>query len=290
MIWRRAFLRMLRRDPSVSWAVYWQRVLLLRHWQHAFEREEKTLPMGNGPFTAILLSYARPENIDLLVRILLRVPSIGRVVLCNNNPAISLRRWVSVTDDRLHIMENHQRGSAGMRYRIAFEEKAPSFLCIDDDMFLTPAQIETLCQACVADPSVPHSTWGQLLRVDGSVLRSVQNEDGEVDIINRVYAFHGSHLREFRRLLRILWPTDEPRLWTEWSHWDDVLLSFTGNARPVTHNCGKEMNCPTASQEGIAVWRQHDFERLRGELFLRLNAIKPLPSRKGVARRDRVPA
>lgn len=290
MAWLCALYRISRRDPSVSWTSYWQRIRLLHRWQRAFEREEKTLPMGNGPFTAILLSYARPENIDLLVRILLRVPSVGRVVLCNNNPAISLRRWISVTDDRLCTMENNQRGSAGMRYRIAFGEQAPSFLCIDDDIFLTPAQIEALCQACVADPSVPHSTWGQLLRGDGSVLRSVQNEDGEVDIINRVYAFHAKHLREFRRLLRILWPVDEPRLWTEWSHWDDVLLSFTGNARPVTHNFGKEMNCPTASQEGIAVWRQRDFERLRGELFLRLNAIKPLPSLKGAEHREHVPA
>lgn len=280
MAWRNALHRIWRKDPAIGWTAHWRLVSALEHWQRAFEREEKTLPAGNGPFTAILLSYMRPENIDLLVRILLRVPSVGSVVLCNNNPALSLRWWVSVTDSRLHITENSRRGSAGMRYRIALEDDAPYFLCIDDDMFLKPAQIEALCQACIADPDVPHSTWGQRLRADGSVLQSVQNENGEVDILNRVYAFQREHVQEFQRLLRILWPADDPRLWTEWSHWDDVLLSFTGNAKPVTHDFGKEMNCPTASQKGIAVWRQNNFELLRGELFLRLVAIKPLPSRK----------
>ena len=51
--------------------------------------------------TAILLSYARPQNLQWIIQSLLRCEFIEKVIVSNNNPSTKLEKWVPITDSRL---------------------------------------------------------------------------------------------------------------------------------------------------------------------------------------------
>lgn len=243
-------------------------------WRVRFGKPRAT--GNNEEFTAILLSFKRPQNIGPIVRTLLRTPCVGRVIVSNNNPSCHIHNWIPVRSPRLTIIEQTERRSPAIRYRIAAQDPARFFIAVDDDIFLDPGQIEMVCEALRRDPDVPHGVFGQTWDKDGTMRGGIRGVTRELDALNRVYAFTADHLEEFFRLLEVLDLLPLGNM----AFGDDMVISASGLAKPMCHDVGRYLDCPTQHEEGIAVWKEEEFLGYRDKLFVRLRTTKPLPSRK----------
>lgn len=252
-----------------------RKVLEFQQWERSFLREHPCIPQPRGWFTAVVLNYRRPQNIDLQARVLLNTPSVRDVVISNNDPSCDLEYWLRVPSGRVRVMNQPRNSSTAVRPRIARDERfAKYFLWMDDDIFLKPEQLESLCKALTADPSVPHGVYGQ--EWTGEKFRGgITGREGRIDVVSRAVVCTKEHVEEFFRLTEILgWHAGHPA-WGE-SVWDDILLSFSGNARPRIHDFGPFVDCPTQGKRGVAGWRRNGFHGKREEFFRRMQEIKPL--------------
>lgn len=252
-------------------------LMTFRAWQK--EAMQESVPAVSSPdIVAIVLSYRRPYNIDAIVRTLLKTPSVAKVIISNNNPEFRMLDWISVRDSKITLIEQVTEKPAHIRFSIAARENEyTKFLVIDDDLFLRPSQLETLCRALHLDPSRPYGVTGQVYDSwRGMLYHNINERTQKVDILNRVYAFTSEHLENFFTIVR---QADYRPSVEQWKHslWDDLFLSFSG-ATPQVIFTGKYLGCPSESREGIAAWRAKDFFRLRLPILLMLRKMRPQKS------------
>lgn len=245
------------------------------HWRQRFLRwalraRFRPEARGDGPFTAVLLSYRRPQNIDLLLRVLLRTRAVGRVLLSNNNPEVPIRDWITVASPRLVVIEQKEPTGPASRLFLARDAGGSHFLLLDDDLFVYPEILDRLCAALLLDPSVPRGLIGQEWDAEKAALRSgVGGFDGELDVLNRVYALTAAQLHRAIALLGET-PASDPREIV----WEDLLLSFSGEGRPRCVRAGNWLDCPTADERGVSVMSRPGFRDRRLAVFLRLRALR----------------
>lgn len=244
-------------------------------WLHAFYRYTKDLsarplPPTNpeGQFTAVILSYKRPQNIQWICRSLLATPAISRVILKNNYPGHCMKTWLPFRHERLEVIEQEQETNLLCRYTIAKDSGADQFVFIDDDIFLTPEQIEHLCTEYLADPTAPHGMFGQRLLPSGDFEYNVINYEGHVDVLNRLYVLGRHHVESVLECARAL--EQSGYAMNAFKH-DDMLLGLCSTKRPISHNIGLYLDCPTESAS-MAVWRQSGFFEQRAALAKRIQA------------------
>jgi len=226
--------------------------------------------------TAIVLSFRRQRNIDVIARSILKCDVIGRLIVRNSNPDVEIGRWVSVRDPRLVVEDRGVNAGAVARFEIARREPAEFFYVRDDDLLLYPLQVAALVEALVEDPLAPHGLFGQRRRPAGGFEDGVQSVNGPIDVLNRAYALTRGHLDEFFRLLeRLGMHAGGDRLAPDSiDRGDDMLLSFSGGAPPRCHDVGPLLDCPTQWLPGVAVWREGGFREYRERLYARLAALK----------------
>ncbi|MFA5799796.1 MAG: hypothetical protein WC840_02450 [Candidatus Peribacteraceae bacterium] len=267
--------RWMRKSHDDSWPEHFRWLARFYRWRRrAFlEGVDRAVP---ADVTAIILVYGRPQNAETLVHLLLRTPSVQRVVLSNNNRLIHIRDWLTIQDPRLVIIDQPVDRSCPYRHEIARRYESPFYLLVDDDLFLAPSQLEWVLGALRKDTSRVHGVQGQLFDPGtDAFLHNIRNRETPVDVVNRLYAFTRVHLREFFRLVDLLRFGPGSREWYQ-SMWDDMVLSFSGNTRPLVHEVGTFIDCPLSSDPTIAVWRQQGFFDFRVSLFHRLTALKSL--------------
>ncbi len=245
-----------------------------RAWhKEAFSEE---LPILRKPdMVAIVLSFRRPYNIDTIVRVLLRTPSIAKVIVSNNNPAYRMSDWMTVRDPRITVIEQVTAKPAHVRYGIAARETSYSkFLAVDDDLFVKPSQLEMVCESLRADPSRPYGIAGQIYDSwRGMLYHNINDRTQKVDILNRIYAFTSEHVENFFAIAREAGYRPNTEQW-KFSHWDDLFLSFSGKIPQVIFT-GKYLDCPSQAEDGVAVWRTSGFFRLSLPILLMLRKIRP---------------
>lgn len=213
-----------------------------------------------GPVTAYLGVFRRPQNTAAIVESLLRVRSVGGIIVSENQPGV-MRGWKTDFGPRVRIIRHSTRQTCIDRYRHLQAAGCGMFLITDDDLFLLPRQIETVLTGLSSKPSVPHGVCGQIF--DGSVLRSNVRSGGEADVLNRLYAFTADHLKEF---FRIAEKTGALRGTGIWQHApDDLILSRCVSGRPVIHDTGPFVDCTSQGKEGTALWREPGFMENRME-------------------------
>lgn len=222
--------------------------------------------------TFILLSYARPQNMQRIIDAMKKAKSCGRIILSNNQPNIDIFDYIDEPCDLLEVIQQDQEWGPVKRHCIARECPGEYFLCIDDDVFLTPEQIDLLVNELINDPSKLHGIFGEIIRIKpGRIERrgGIFNVSCKVTVISRVYAFTRIHVRRFFEILHALGIND-PR---DVGPGDDLVLSFTGMGRPRVHDLGPLQFCPTSSLKGVAMWKENDFFARRYRLFLRLRSL-----------------
>jgi hypothetical protein len=251
---------------------------------------------GPQKLTAILLSWKRVRNMQPIVRSLLRCDFIDRIIVSNNNPEYRIHDELRLRDERLQLIDQPQPRAPGIRFELARQQPGEYFISIDDDIFLYPEQVKQLFQALLSRPGCAHSHQGErYVGPDKSPVAFEPDQppgwemclrrfEGHVDVINCVYAFTREHVAEMYRLAEQL-HLDVGAL----ANGEDLLLSFSGEERPMIHDIGLVADCLTTHRLGVATWRtREDFFLERAELFLKVRAIKKLaqpeqPSRRAFA-------
>ncbi|MFT6583060.1 MAG: hypothetical protein ACJAU6_003510 [Alphaproteobacteria bacterium] len=236
---------------------------------------------GDQRVTFILLSYARPQNLSRITAAIQKSRFCDRIILCNNNPEIDVLNYIDPSSRALEIIQQTEKWVAIKRFCIAKECASEYFVCIDDDLFLTPVQIDALVNALLADPAVPHGVWGENIYIDTDAdgvatirLESgLHNFSGDVRVINRAYAFTQTHVQQLFHLMAALGVNDPRMLGPA----DDILLSFSGDRPPKCHDLGPLDNCPTSSEEGIALWKEKGFFDKRIQKLLQLRQLLSAP-------------
>jgi hypothetical protein len=222
---------------------------------------------------AVLLSYKRPKNLPWIAKSLLKNNFISRVIVSNNNPDMKMEDWFDFNDERLELMNQKVRRLPGYRFEIARHLKEEYIICIDDDLYLRPAQIIKLYSELLNNPAVPHGVWGQRFYNDGGELTwkdGIRNLDGEIDVMNRAYFLTRKHIDNFIKIINMLGFDSIEDL----QFVDDMVLSFSGSGRPICHDVGPLLNCLSKDAEDIAVWKEHNFFPDRIRFYERLVEIK----------------
>lgn len=268
---RRAF----RKPEDASWDEHLRWLRAMRRYCATIMNAPCPEPAPEGVFTAIVLNFRRPQNIGLLVRMLLQVPLVARVIVSNNNPACDLERHFRFRHPRLSVIGQPVERPCAYRYFIADETTGMHFLFVDDDLFLLPSQVQRICEETLRDPSVPHGMFGQELLPDGSFRHGISRREGRIDVLNRLYAFSRPVLSRWHRLLRESGiAADREAMRMGW--WDDMLLAFSGEGLPVSHDVGPYLDCSTQGEQGIATWREKEFFPSRRHLFAQLRSMRPV--------------
>jgi hypothetical protein len=219
----------------------------------------------DAKLTVVLLSYGRAANLNAIAAACLACPFVQRVILSNNNPALQMRDFIRQRDPRLQITDQPARCYPSKRYELARDSGAQWLLCIDDDTFLNPRQIRSLFEALLADPQRPHGIAGE--NFGAGPVHYVFGRPGEaeeVDCLVWAYAFtHGQALRYFA-LLETLGIDNDTLKANE-----DVVLSLSGEKRPLVHHFGTLHLCGSRDSEEVATSKQAGFREQREELLRR---------------------
>ncbi len=266
--------RLAQKDDRFSWRKHLSMIRALRQWQHDVE-QFPLLEQTAGDVTAYVANFNRPQNIALIVRSLLACPSVGRIVVSNNNPGCHLERWFRPENNRITVLHHAEPQSCSMRYVHLRTFSSPFYFIVDDDVFLLPSQIEQLIDELRADPSVPHGLYGQQWK-DTFFQGGFEQFEGTIDIMSRIYSFSSEHLAQVFRTAAAVGHPEGADHWKR-SRFDDMFLSFSGNGKPRIHNVGPFVDCPTQGRRGTATWREDDFHREREEMYRQLIAVRPLP-------------
>jgi hypothetical protein len=229
---------------------------------------------GGPRLKLILLSYERPANLDLLVR-LCRIDLVDRIVVSNNNPRYRVRDMVRIRDPRLLLIDQEDHVKPGIRFVLARDEPSDLYVAIDDDIFLTPSQLRLLAEKLATQPESPHGLIGKILRGKSfppwPFVPANPRDGGRADILNCVYAFTREHLDEYFRLAAAVGIEDHAQL----ANGEDIILSFSGRERPYIHDFGPVTKCASSALAGVAISNTNRrFYRERWELFSTLSALK----------------
>jgi hypothetical protein len=232
---------------------------------------------------AIIHNFRRPQNLPRIVSACLQAGHRPDVYVLDNSPDDSLRsalqavcRGIDGAEGRLFYRANRSNFGSGQRYTVAAGLDHDAIASIDDDVFLTPAQIDALLAAYAADTSRVHGIWGERrAMIDGRLclVNAVHGRDVEVDVLNRTYAFGPQQARVACHLLQTLGYQD----WRALGPGSDIVLSFSGRRRPMVHDVGPIETCETSGTPGIAYWRSDNFREQRRALLLRLMAMRARP-------------
>lgn len=152
--------------------------------------------------SAVVLNWARPRNVDRIIRSWAAGGIVRDAIVWNNRgespywphppapeaPGFSLRVINASADCGLY-----SRFAAGLLAR------HDCVLIQDDDIELPPATLAALVRAHVADPLVLHGIFGRAPRRDGSYARAVRG-DAEVPVVlTRALVTDRSNFAEFFR-------------------------------------------------------------------------------------------
>lgn len=259
-------------SPSPAGSLRWR--LRKARFRLRVRLGRSTPRQGLPPATVVLLSYKRPWNMDTIARAVLRCGFVERAVISNNNPEVSIRDWVKVRDERLHLVDQPQRQRCAIRLQLAYDTDAAHYIFVDDDVFLLPSQLDRLYRLYLEDTDVPHGIVG-MVRVHGEPDRRFQlltkAVEQEVDVINRVYLLSRAHVEQSVRILDELKPSTGEEL----MFGDDMVMSFSGSQRPRCHDIGPILDCPTSDTPGIAVWREPEFIAKRASLYQHILSLRP---------------
>ncbi|HZC17789.1 MAG TPA: hypothetical protein VE309_13610 [Caulobacteraceae bacterium] len=222
----------------------------------------------------IIQNYRRPQNIGRIVRNAREALREADIFLFDQADEDLRGRddipWGEVWFQRAEV----NRG-AGARVPIAARMGFDLYIAIDDDTFLTPAQIRRLADILVAEPDRVHGVWGQRLEFDRghlSIRSDITRVNAPLSVVNLTYAFSrpqaAAAIQLSARLGFPAWPNLDPI--------DDLLLSCASVKPPLCHDLGPTEHCPTSVEPGIATWKEDNFSGRRLEVARKLLALQSI--------------
>ncbi len=227
------------------------------------------------PLHVFLTSFKREANMRYLLEPLLILPYTTKVTITNNNPETRVNLGRNKADPRVELIDQPVARSCGFRFDVARHSPGNNLLFIDDDIFLTPQQVDRLYENFLANPDSPRGMRGQIWRkVDGAGFLQAVSGDQEVDVLNRVYLVNRPTLETMFSLLEKFGLDECDQLHNA----DDIFVSFGGNDKPRIHDIGGYLDCPTSYKEDTAIHMNRPaFRDERQLIFEKLMAFSREP-------------
>ncbi len=228
--------------------------------------------------TLIVLNHRRPQNVGRIVQYALRSGFIGRVIVANNSQAYPIEHYISVRDRRLVLINQSEPAGVGISMELARQNPSRLYLRVDDDIFLHPTQLEWIYWNLRTHPERPHGIFGAAFKSDGGSTNGwpfvhTRHQTGPVDILNGLFAFTANHLDEYFRLCAEVGIEDQRKL----MNGEDIVLSFSGQKRPLIHDIGPIWECASEALPGVALHQTRPgFYEERWRIYSHLQALKNL--------------
>lgn len=234
--------------------------------------------------TVIVLNHKRPQNVGQIARYALRAGFVARVIVSNNSQAYRMADHVDVQDPRLLLIDQPEPSGVGISLELARAHPARYYLRIDDDIFLHPAQLQWIYWNLRNHAEQPHGIFGAAHAPGGGpspqwpfVHR--RHVTGPIDILNGLFAFTDRHLSEYFRLCALLGIVDQRAL----MNGEDIVLSFSGDRRPLAHHIGPVWECASEAKPGVALHlTRPGFYEERWRIYSTLQGIKRWPDERPV--------
>ncbi len=231
------------------------------------------LPEFKADRAVILTNYRRPANLPHQIEAARALRPAVDIVVVDNAEDEPLSARADVNLKGVHYIRPGRNMGAGHRFVLASGMPHTLIACIDDDLFPTPAQIETLFAALAAEPDRVHGYWGENYRdVVGFVWRQspLFGKTRDVDVLNRLYVFSPAHARRAIALASAVGFPD----WYAIGPTDDIMLSHGGARRPRCHDLGQMDDCDTSNADGVAVWRRPGFYEARHSIIRGIRRVR----------------
>jgi hypothetical protein len=225
----------------------------------------------------LLTNYRRPWNLPRQIDAGLRSARKPDIFLIDNAEDQALEGSPAIPFDRITFLRSPANFGPGHRVEVAASLACDVVVMLDDDIFLTPSQIDALVGKFEADPRRMHGVWGQECRIDDGRLRirpGVFRVTREIEVLNRVYVLSPAQARAATQLARRLGYA----AWRDVKVGMDVILSYGSPKKPMCHDLGPLEDCPSSNDPRIAVWRRPGFVETRRKLIL---ALEELQAREG---------
>lgn len=221
----------------------------------------------------VLTNYRRAANLPRQIEAARALRPAVDIVVIDNAEDQPLSARADVNLEGVHYIRPGRNMGAGHRFMLASRMPHALIACIDDDLFPTPAQIETLFAALAAEPDRVHGYWGENYRnIAGYIWcqAPLHGKARDVDVLNRFYVFTPAHARRAIALAAAVGYPD----WYAIGPTDDILVSHGGARRPRCHNVGQMDDCDTSNSDGVAVWRRPGFYEARRAIIRGIRRVR----------------
>jgi hypothetical protein len=250
-------------------------------WLHQSATASPMVGVGipeSDKLAVIVLNHKRPNNVARIAQHTLRAGFVGKLIISNNSQEYRIDTYIKVKDPRLVLIDQEQPAGVGISFQLAQQFASRYYLRVDDDIFLHPSQLQWIYWNLRLFSDRPHGIFGAALS-DGEDPEQVwpfihrRNVESTVEILNGLFGFTREHLEEYFRLCTVLGITDQK----SFMNGEDIVLSFSGDKKPLIHNVGPIWECASASTPGVALHRSRPrFYEERWRIFSELERIKPL--------------
>jgi hypothetical protein len=216
----------------------------------------------------ILTNFRRPGNVMKQLEDYRGLAHMFDLFVIDNAPVSTNLRSYYAVEPWFHYIENGLNLGPGHRFLFSCSLPHRYLIAVDDDVFLTPAQLLVLYESMRQQPTRVHGVWGQILDplFQRRKLKGGIRSSRAVDVISRVYGYTPEIALSCICLARYL----GFRAWTEIGPTDDILLSVAGAEPPLCHATDELKVCDTSDLVGIALWRTEGFYPARNSLIDRL--------------------
>lgn len=218
----------------------------------------------------LLCAFAekRFPNLPLLLQSALKCEFIEQIIISNNNSSADISREIKTTDPRFVVINQKENRNCAFRIEMLAGNNGEYFAVIDDDLFLMPEQIRLLFQQLLLSPQRVHGCYGEN-HFDETVTmpylrQRLISQNAPVEHVGRVYFFSRETIKNFIAI--------NSKIKT--SYHDDLVLSFSGTSRPLIHDVGEVIDCPTAHLPSVAISRREGFTEERTRVLRTLRTMK----------------
>jgi hypothetical protein len=239
-----------------------------------------------SPSLAVIIqNYKRPQNVGRIARAARQGLPGAAILVLDQAETDTFHERNDVDWPDIWLQRSDVNRGTGARVPLVTQLPFDHYIAIDDDVFLTAAQIFQLAQQLRAAPDRAHGIFGERLQSAGganiNVLSGITRVNWALSNLNQVYAFTRAQAAAALELSAALGSA-----WEDVGATDDILLSCAATQPPLCHDLGPIAYCPTSDDPQIACWKSDGFTQRRVALYSKLMAagavsvFPPLPQRE----------
>jgi len=230
----------------------------------------------------VLTCFNRLHTLEQQLNIAVNSPVIDNIIICHNNPKKQLPQTPLLANRKVTLLKSKLPRCASYRWRVALELGLNYAILLDDDTFLSHAQIQSLFEKILTEPSRPHGLIGSCFTekhfINQATGRATNtwhiNENRAVDVLHQVYCVNKLHIEGFFHLTK-----NQPESWAKdyLCMSDDIFISIAGKHKPLIHDLGTIQEDEQGWSPLIALHKQPNFDKIRADVLTFFSETEQFP-------------